>query len=192
MDQWVFLGGSLCLDFVNTLLNRWRDEPTETLSTPVETGQWAQAVGLVSQPLVVSFDECEEVRRFREAMYSLLRDADRPGVAAEVDTVNHYAAVAKRAELAVDPQNGDIVLIPYTIASVSDLLGALAEDFLGLVREHGVAQVKECGHQRCGLVFLDASRGQRRRWCSMKRCGNRMKAQRHARKEGAPARAVSA
>lgn len=192
MDQWVFLGGPLCLDFANTLLNRWLDSPTETLSTPVSIGQWAQAVGLVSQPLVVSFDEYDEVRRFREAMYSLLQDANRLGAAAEVDTVNRYAELAKRAELAVDPQNGDLILIPCRIESVSDLLGALAEDFIGLVREHGVEQVKECGHQRCGLVFLDASRGQRRLWCSMKRCGNRMKAQRHALKEGAPTRAVSA
>ncbi|WP_106252702.1 CGNR zinc finger domain-containing protein [Nonomuraea fuscirosea] len=36
-----------------------------------------------------------------------------------------------------------------------------------------------CASDRCGLRFVDRSQGGRRRWCSMTRCGNRTKAQRH-------------
>ncbi|TIU06903.1 MAG: CGNR zinc finger domain-containing protein, partial [Mesorhizobium sp.] len=32
---------------------------------------------------------------------------------------------------------------------------------------------------RCGWLFLDTSRGGKRRWCSMRTCGNREKVSRH-------------
>lgn len=38
-------------------------------------------------------------------------------------------------------------------------------------------RIRACG--RCGWLFLDSSRGGRRRWCSMSTCGNREKASRH-------------
>ncbi|MEV4073057.1 CGNR zinc finger domain-containing protein [Nonomuraea fuscirosea] len=36
-----------------------------------------------------------------------------------------------------------------------------------------------CTSDRCGLRFEDRSQEGRRRWCSMTRCSNRTKAQRH-------------
>ncbi|HEX2214814.1 MAG TPA: CGNR zinc finger domain-containing protein, partial [Mycobacterium sp.] len=38
-------------------------------------------------------------------------------------------------------------------------------------------RIRTC--DRCGWLFLDSSRGGRRRWCSMSTCGNREKASRH-------------
>jgi predicted RNA-binding Zn ribbon-like protein len=40
-------------------------------------------------------------------------------------------------------------------------------------------RVRACG--RCGWLFCDSSKGGRRRWCSMKACGNREKVSRHRR-----------
>nr|QZD57827.1 CGNR zinc finger domain-containing protein [Glycomyces sp. TRM65418] len=40
-------------------------------------------------------------------------------------------------------------------------------------------RIRACA--RCGWLFLDSSRGGRRRWCSMGTCGNREKASRHRR-----------
>jgi predicted RNA-binding Zn ribbon-like protein len=46
--------------------------------------------------------------------------------------------------------------------------------------------VGEAGHEaglqlreRCRMLFLDRSRGRRRRWCSMAECGNRAKVAAH-------------
>ena len=36
-----------------------------------------------------------------------------------------------------------------------------------------------CAHPDCMRWFVDTSKSGRRRWCSMERCGNRAKAQRH-------------
>ncbi len=42
------------------------------------------------------------------------------------------------------------------------------------------SSVRQCADDRgCGVFFLDRTRNHSRRWCSMKSCGNRAKAQRH-------------
>lgn len=40
-------------------------------------------------------------------------------------------------------------------------------------------RLRPCSNHSCILWFLDSSKGGRRRWCSMERCGNRAKAKRH-------------
>jgi predicted RNA-binding Zn ribbon-like protein len=43
-----------------------------------------------------------------------------------------------------------------------------------------LAHVRRCAAEPpCPRVFLDTSRSGRRRWCEMRRCGNRNKATRH-------------
>lgn len=49
-----------------------------------------------------------------------------------------------------------------------------------LLTSERMAQIGQCQDDRgCGWLFLDSSRNHSRRWCSMERCGNRAKAQRH-------------
>jgi predicted RNA-binding Zn ribbon-like protein len=43
-----------------------------------------------------------------------------------------------------------------------------------VLRDHA-NQIRECGGDRCAIVYLDTSRSANRRWCSMSRCGNRHK-----------------
>jgi predicted RNA-binding Zn ribbon-like protein len=45
-------------------------------------------------------------------------------------------------------------------------------------------RVRQCAdEQGCGWLFLDQSRLNNRRWCSMGDCGNRAKARRHYRRK---------
>jgi predicted RNA-binding Zn ribbon-like protein len=39
-------------------------------------------------------------------------------------------------------------------------------------------RIRKCGAADCGVYFVDASKAHRRRWCSMKNCGNREKQKR--------------
>jgi predicted RNA-binding Zn ribbon-like protein len=39
--------------------------------------------------------------------------------------------------------------------------------------------IEQCEGDVCGWLFLDRSPAGRRRWCSMRDCGNRAKARRH-------------
>ncbi len=56
-----------------------------------------------------------------------------------------------------------------------------AYDLLDILAERP-DRIRQCEHDRCVLWFLDASRNGTRRWCTMARCGNRAKAERHYRR----------
>lgn len=64
-------------------------------------------------------------------------------------------------------------------------LGALTPIALSAVELAGSAdptRLRDCDAEDCTRWFVDTSKGGRRRWCSMARCGNRAKAARYRRR----------
>jgi predicted RNA-binding Zn ribbon-like protein len=59
-------------------------------------------------------------------------------------------------------------------------LAALAIAWSELRTTGDAARLKRCAEHTCGWVFWDVSKNRSRRWCSMRVCGNRAKARRHA------------
>jgi predicted RNA-binding Zn ribbon-like protein len=68
------------------------------------------------------------------------------------------------------------------------LLAAVARSAAEILAEGGEARVRICANPDCGLLFHDASRTRRRRWCSMAVCGNRHKVASFAKKRGGAGR----
>src|SRR2546421_496009 len=63
--------------------------------------------------------------------------------------------------------------------SATDLLKPIAWSAADLLTGPRTLKVRQCQDDRgCGWLFIDESRAQNRRWCSMGDCGNRAKAQR--------------
>ncbi|MGM0920559.1 MAG: CGNR zinc finger domain-containing protein [Bacillota bacterium] len=68
-------------------------------------------------------------------------------------------------------------LIPTPVGEVEDaLLSLIAFDVLTLIETKKLSSLKRCSNPDCVLLFIDESG--RRKWCSMKICGNRKKAER--------------
>jgi predicted RNA-binding Zn ribbon-like protein len=59
------------------------------------------------------------------------------------------------------------------------LCAVLAGEALSLFCSPRAVRVGICGGGLCGWLFLDESRGKRRRWCDMNDCGSRAKAHRY-------------
>jgi predicted RNA-binding Zn ribbon-like protein len=59
------------------------------------------------------------------------------------------------------------------------LLVPIAEAMGDLVCQKDFTLVRRCEGPTCTLWFLDVSKGDARRWCSMAVCGNRAKATAH-------------
>ena len=59
--------------------------------------------------------------------------------------------------------------------SPETLLLPIAKTMADLLTSADFRQVKACEGPACTLLFLDTTRGQRRRWCNMAVCGNRAK-----------------
>ncbi|MCU0646949.1 MAG: CGNR zinc finger domain-containing protein [Gemmatimonadaceae bacterium] len=66
-----------------------------------------------------------------------------------------------------------------TFSTVGDafagLLLPVAESAADALVSNEIARIRRCASASCGRVFLDQSRGGRRRWCAMATCGNRAK-----------------
>jgi len=61
---------------------------------------------------------------------------------------------------------------PLTIAH---LTAEIARDAVRTFSLPTRDRIRMCAGDSCSLIYLDASRGPQRRWCSMQRCGNRAK-----------------
>lgn len=188
----VFYGQRPCLDFANTLRRRkdpWSDA-VDLLDHPAGVAEWigagrAHAAWAAALP---GFDPAAPdvgagaVAQLRAAILALaeqrLGAAAPPAVpvADAVATVNLWAGRAPTGALGAAA--GGLHLIPDL--TPEQVLGFVARDAVEFFGTDAAGRLKECAEPRCGILFEDRSNGGRRQWCSMKACGNRMKAHRHA------------
>jgi hypothetical protein len=102
-------------------------------------------------------------------------------------------AVVRGAESAVALQRllDDVRLVPViTDSGVTwsldieehEALGTCALLAWGHVQEQMPGRLRACANVECRLFLLDRSRPNTARWCSMRTCGNRLKARRHYRR----------
>jgi predicted RNA-binding Zn ribbon-like protein len=94
--------------------------------------------------------------------------------------VINAAAAAPPLVPALRPDGGTTVVAPTAAAA----LATLARDAIDLFGGPLAHRIRVCAADDCGLLFVDASRPGRRRWCSMERCGNRAKIRTHRARGG--------
>ncbi len=171
MGQFEFIADRPVLDFVATVAERGPTED-EKLQSPRDFAVWARQAGIVDGLVKVTPDHLDDARTLREALFDLLMgriDDVRP-VRGVRELINGAAARPGPAlTLARDgavERKGDF----------SSVLAALAQDGLALYGSPEADLLRRCADATCTRIFLDRSRGGRRRWCGMKSCGDRAKA----------------
>ena len=170
-----FNSGRLCLDAVASLGSRSQDQ-LERWAETEDLARWCVEAGLLEAAPPVAPKDLEAARTLREAIYRLVqaaRDA-RPMAPEDVDLLNHWAVQPPLApQLKSDGRNqfwqAEIPLAAVLASVARDAVDLLAGDLLGRIRE--------CAEDSCTVLFIDHSRPGKRRWCSMNRCGNRVKKQ---------------
>lgn len=195
--DFVFYGERPALDFANTLRRR-RDPyaPTTDLLTKDGLSAWFDAAhahttwasDLPTTP--PTEPECSEslnaALQLRELIITLAEEATKSATSTPHATLadpNHRPApadlnsFATRATLLFSADNSG-TLLPTVTPDV--IISIVAQDALRLFTSSSRNRIKMCSHERCGILFEDRSNGMRRQWCSMKECGNRAKAARHA------------
>lgn len=163
--------GTLPLDFVGTLRARRNPEPQEVLAAPVDVGAWFVEAGMLDSAPASDDAALARAVEVREDIYALLDAALRhePLPAEKVARLNDVAAGSPiRLEL------GDGAV--HRSGTVDEGLSSLARETIAILGGPDAALLRECGRPECTQVYLDRSRGHRREWCSMKTCGNRVKA----------------
>ncbi len=187
------IGGRECLDFVNTLDGRRNGHPHDYLSSYTDLVLWGQHVGLVTEGEAQQL--IGEARRhppkasqvferaivLRETIYRIfvaITSGERPA-ATDLTRLNEVLSEAL-AQLQIVPTTEGFAWDWRGEKKALDRLGwLLARSAAELLTSAELNRVRECGGDNCGWLFVDTSRNRSRRWCDMKSCGNRAKAQRH-------------
>ncbi|MER7045664.1 CGNR zinc finger domain-containing protein [Streptomyces jumonjinensis] len=191
--DWRFDSGRLCLDLMATA----PECGPEPLAGPGRLGHWLLGAGLlpagtpVSAVRAVDGPWAERFVELRGWIGQLVRE-ELAGRIAEtaLDRVNTLAAGTPPAIRAVRDESGALVRTLGAAPECGALLAAVARDAVELLTDPVArARLRECQGEGCRRVYLDTSRGRRRRWCSSEVCGNRERVARHRRRAAAMARA---
>jgi predicted RNA-binding Zn ribbon-like protein len=117
----------------------------------------------------------------REVIFRLLLSSIRKRAPNEDDLATFNAVLANapaRTRIALEDEHYQW-RFSGEADSLDDPLWRIVWAAADLLTADQLAQVKICEGDECGWVFLDISRNQARRWCSMADCGNRAKANRY-------------
>jgi predicted RNA-binding Zn ribbon-like protein len=180
-----FIGGHPALDLANAVFNRRVPErDNELLKSARDVGNWLTASGLAGAHEaaavagIADASFVERIHAVREAsaqIFGSLAAEETP--ATEALGLLYLSAASGLADGAVglDGTRPDLTLTQWwdPDAVVAALAMLTIEAFFTLPRE----RLRSC--PRCAWLFLDTSRGGRRRWCSMRICGNREKVARY-------------
>ncbi len=195
------VGGSLCLDFVNTTGSYKAENPRDYLTSYSDLVEWGLQMGVVTaqeadkllEQASPQAYEAEAVlhraREMRRAMYSIFSAIAEGQGSGEVGLETLNVELSRALSHQVLAQVGDDYkwvwsandealdrMLWPVVRSAADLLTGEKEQ---------LQRVRECAGGTCGWLFVDMSRNHSRQWCDMRDCGNRVKAHRHyQRKKG--------
>jgi predicted RNA-binding Zn ribbon-like protein len=137
--------------------------PLDLLAADQEAAAWARAHGGSG-----SAREVAHLREIRDWLQAVVRGTEGVDALAQ-----QLADVRLRPEVT---QHG----VSWHLDVADDRrLGSRAVLAWGRIQEHMPGRLRPCANDECRLFLLDRSRPNTARWCSMKACGNRLKARRH-------------
>jgi predicted RNA-binding Zn ribbon-like protein len=183
-------GGRLCLDFVNTIHDRYAVDAEDYICQPERFIEWCVLAGAIRSGEHIAAPEgagqraalMRKVRTLRHRLDALLTSRI-DGVPPPADAVQCLDQWLHRAwasqSLEVDGQmhwrdDAHNALLP---------LKRIALDALDSISDPSVSQLRRCANtSSCGWLFLDTSKNQRRRWCAMETCGTAVKMKRYRRR----------
>jgi predicted RNA-binding Zn ribbon-like protein len=168
-----FETGRLCLNFVATVgdrahlaFDRWRK--------PGDFARWCIEAAILREAPAIATEPLKQARALREAIYRGLvavRAGRRPSVQ-DIELVNGWAA---RPPLIPQLTGRGRTVSWGAREPLEAVLASVARDAIDLLSGADLDRLRECAESSCSVIFIDASRPGRRRWCSMERCGNRAK-----------------
>jgi len=187
--------GNLCIDFVNTV--DWRNSKTrkkEMLHDFSALISWSKQMGILEDKTAqILFKKAlqqpnkaeqvyEKTIELRELLYRIFSSMATTGQTSNHDLsiFNKYLADSMGKSCCLTPSNNGFVWsFCSEIDSMDLFLDPIIKSAADLLVSSELKRVKQCADDACGWLFMDKSRNNSRRWCSMKDCGNRAKAHRH-------------
>ncbi|SDH86451.1 CGNR zinc finger domain-containing protein [Alteribacillus bidgolensis] len=175
--------GQISIDLVNTELIR-HGIRHDLLRSPENVIEWFQTLKkqniLCNNQFNTPIDQwaeralplLREVRLFLRENYERMADGEN----VLPDWVSRLELLVRQSPFAYELQGNKLLPIP-TGKPENALVALIALNALKLLSSDKLSNIHRCANPECVLLFID-TRG-RRKWCSMKICGNRKKVTRH-------------
>jgi predicted RNA-binding Zn ribbon-like protein len=196
--QFDLMGGQLALDLANTVSRRddpeRRREHLESYrdllafmrqSGIVSARQAGELSGYAEQHGSFARKSFLEAIRLREAVYRAFSAIaqGKSATTADLDLITEFAVKALQHRVLSRADGGYRWQWQQTGNNPLDrILWPMSQAAAELLTSEQLRIVRFCEAPDCEWLFLDHSRNRSRRWCDMKSCGNRQKAQRHYRR----------
>lgn len=183
------IAGNVALDFCNTAGEHLSASPDEMLGDSETFLRWCAQAGLIGLEVYRQLSRTpfsmEPILELREAIYRVALALARNEAMAQKDLqVMQTRANGPRPRI-VRQADGLLGWSPDLLRGWEQMCSLLAEEALSLFCSPRALRIGVCDGGLCGWVFLDDSRGKRRRWCDMGDCGSRAKAKRfYTRRKG--------
>jgi predicted RNA-binding Zn ribbon-like protein len=129
----------------------------------------------------VSSEEFKSALVLRESIWRVA-EAVRQGEAPRLEDVETINRVAAEPDLPPQLISKDLGQAWGSPATATAVLSLIARDAIDLFSGELRSRIRACANPNCELMFVDASRPGKRRWCLMKRCGNMAKTTRYRRR----------
>jgi len=187
-------GGNLSLNFVNTIHDRYEEPRQDYLNNYTDLVGWAHYAGginTVQRNNLLRYsqnqpDETEkifgEAIQLRETIYSytLCLINEEKVSSEDAEFINQWLSKAFSNLELTQLKNAYLLDWKEEHFGLESVLWPIIKSFAELMTSDSRNRIKLCSS--CGWMFVDGSKNNSRRWCSMETCGNRVKARRFAKK----------
>jgi predicted RNA-binding Zn ribbon-like protein len=189
----LFLAGAIGLDFLNSVATPATDTKIDWLRDGDGLLTWLRQARLApaetldalrAQAMPGELDRvAEQARDLREwfRIFVYARKG-RPLSAQDLANLEPLNRLLQRDEAFSQIVAADHAMVLQTTRrwrSPESLLLPIGQAMARFLCEEDFSDVKACEGPNCTLMFVDHTRGRKRRWCSMALCGNRTKAAAH-------------
>jgi predicted RNA-binding Zn ribbon-like protein len=180
-------GGVLCLDFTNTINNRFEEQPQEYLSGFEDLLYWSkrlEAIDAKTYKDIISYASAHPVKaadffkqsmELRELLHRMFLAVSKGEIIEAADLKAFNSILAEYCTTPQIKHLGNNYRESWECEEgFHEVTGPIVQSAYKLLLSDKLNRVKECPN--CGWLFLDTTKNGKRRWCSMQSCGSNVKA----------------
>lgn len=176
------VAGRLALDFANTSPAAHDLSWDEFVAFLIDTRLVSEERAARLRPLLFNEPHAVDavllrIRRLRESLRAIFAAVvdEKHYPSSWVEPINEILRITEGHDELVARNGSWSLQFVAREGGLEWLLAAIARSAAELLVEGPRAPIRRCYNPACRLFFYDDSRTHRRRWCSMKLCGNRHK-----------------
>lgn len=184
MNKSLFLlGGTPWINLVNTTYISEKQK-IDILIEPASTLQWLKENNLLRESDFLALEDEEMLHSLIVGLQSLrdlsniiVGDLEQEGKLS-FNVTEQLKRLTKKVDvsLSIDSESDKLKLVIEGITARDHVLYMIIHSIIQSLDTIPTQRIRKCEHPECCLYFIDTSKSQKRRWCSMELCGNRKKA----------------